>query len=140
MRSKNATLSRGDSPRFLVKLDMSWKQPTSQKANSLFDTTHLGRFELKSQFTKNKLLTRLLDTPQVLPIVAPYQHVVHITDITSYLYRFLHVPIEPAQIEIGKVLRHQTTDRQSHLPRSPERSYYSVKQGQKRDLFKPLGQ
>ena len=47
------------------------------------------------------------------PVIMPQEHIIHVTHITSKAQVLLHVTVQPAQIEIGEVLRGQAADRQA---------------------------
>ncbi len=49
---------------------------------------------------------------QLLADFAPQDAVVHVADVSPDAQAFLHEAIEPAQVEIGEVLRCQAADRQ----------------------------
>ena len=48
----------------------------------------------------------------------PQNHIVHVTNITADTQRFFYKSVEPAEIEIGKVLRRQTSNWQPNTDRS----------------------
>jgi hypothetical protein len=123
-----------------IQLDMRRKQSATQKADTLLDTSNLCRLEFEPQFIGHEKLALVLDSLQLLPIFSPEQHIVHVPDVTAHTQGLLYMTIKPAKVEVGKVLRHQTANRQSYSLGTTKRSHNLFKQTQEPRLFKPTGQ